>query len=54
MFEKKETGKRTLSTKSVSSEEVGDETSGGDEGREGGERTLSAKSVSSEVGVEET
>ena len=44
MFEKKEGGKRTLSTKSVSSEE-GDEASGGDKGRVGGKRT---KSVSSE------
>ena len=45
MFEKKEGGKRTLSTKSVSLEEVGDEASGGDKGRVGGKRT---KSVSSE------
>ena len=41
----REDGKRTLSTKSVSSEEVRDETSRGDEGREGGERT----SIVSEV-----
>ena len=45
----KEGGKRTLSTKSVSSEEVRDETSRV-EGREGGKRT---KSVSSEE-VDET
>ena len=40
VFEKKEGGKRTLSTKSVSSEE-GDEASGGDKGRVGGKRTKS-------------
>ena len=46
--EGREGGKRTLSTESVSSVEVRDETSGG-EGREGGKRTLSTESVSSEV-----